>query len=187
MARSRPLKRESIELQTTLYYKESVFDDPPRKNVLLLCCMDQRLLDETVFFMNALNLHNRYDQVTIAGGAMGVHRLPKDPPDPSASWWNVFITHLSAAINDLGRPIKDVFLVDHLDCGAYKHLHPDEDLAERYRDACLDVMRDLHLDELRMLAKRLQDFCVVQRQAALDNRDEVLRSCTKNAKETKGN
>lgn len=42
----------------------SVFDDPPRKNALLLSCMDQRLLDETVQFMNELNLHNRYDQVT---------------------------------------------------------------------------------------------------------------------------
>lgn len=45
---------------------ESVFDDPPRKHVMLLSCMDQRLLDETVRFMNALNLHNRYDQVALA-------------------------------------------------------------------------------------------------------------------------
>ena len=185
MARARQAKRETPELLPSPYQKMSVFDDPPRKNVLLLCCMDQRLLDETVVFMNALNLTNRYDQVALAGGAMGVHRLPKDPPDPSSYWWNVFTAHLLAAINVLHRPIKDVFLVDHLDCGAYKYLHPDDALAAKYRDASLDDMKKLHLDELRMLAERVRDFCVVQRHAASKKREEVLRNCTKDVKETK--
>ena len=92
-----------------------VLDDPPRKNVLLLSCMEQRLLDETVRFMNELNLHNRYDQVALAGGAMGVQQLPKRPSDPSATWWATFTAHLSTAIDELHRPIKDVFLLDHLD------------------------------------------------------------------------
>ena len=30
----------------------SEFDGPPRSNVLMLSCMDQRLLDYTVRFMN---------------------------------------------------------------------------------------------------------------------------------------
>jgi hypothetical protein len=141
--------------------------------------MDQRLLDEAVQFMNGLNLHNRYDQLALAGGAMGVHRLPKDPEHPSAEWWNVFATHLSAAIDVLHRPIKDVFLIDHLDCGAYKYLHPNDALATEYREANLARMMALHTDELRMLADRIRNFCETKRQAADDKRRMVLQSCTK--------
>lgn len=132
--------------------------------------------------MNALNLHNRYDQVALAGGAMGVNRLPKNPPHPSAKWWTVFTTHLSAAIDLLHRPIKDVFLFDHLDCGAYKYLHPDDALALRYRQADLDGMTALHATELRMLATRVRDFCDTQRQQAENRRIQVLQSCSEDTK-----
>lgn len=156
----------------------SVFDDPPRKNVLLLSCMDQRLLDNTVQFMNDLNLHNRYDQLTLAGGAMGVHRLPKCPPARSATWWNVFTAHLSTAINELHRPIKDVFLLDHLDCGAYKVLHPDSEIAKEYSKASLDRMRELHADELSALAWRVYEFCEGERlKAKGDNWEHIRVSC----------
>jgi hypothetical protein len=137
----------------------SVFDDPPRKNVLLLSCMDQRMLDETVQFMNSLNLHNRYDQTALAGSAMGVHRLPENPTEPSATWWATFTAHLATAINELDRPIKDVFLLDHLDCGAYKVLHPVDKIKKEYPKATLERMRELHADELAALACRVHDFC----------------------------
>lgn len=140
----------------------SVFDDPPRKNVLLLTCMDQRLLDDTVRFMNHLNLQNRYDQVALAGGSMGVNQLPT----PSASWWSVFSIQLLEAINKLHRPIKDVFLLDHLDCGAYKYLHPNDTIKAAYNRATLPEMRKLHEDELRPLALKVKDFCNDQDTAA---------------------
>jgi carbonic anhydrase len=157
---------------------ESVFDDPPRKNVLLLSCMDQRLLDDTVRFMNGLNLHNRYDQVALAGGAMGVHRLPENPPHASATWWEVFTAHLSTAIEKLDRPIKDVFLLDHLDCGAYKVLHPVDAIAKEYSKASLKRMRELHADELAALACRVHDYCEAQHQSTKDEAWEHIRvSC----------
>ena len=40
---------------------------PPRKNVLLLSCMDLRLIDDLVPFMEGDNLSNRYDQLVFAG------------------------------------------------------------------------------------------------------------------------
>lgn len=156
----------------------SVFDDPPRKNVLLLSCMDQRLLDDTVRFMDELNLQNRYDQVALAGGAMGVHRLPDKPPHPSGAWWEVFTTHLSAAINKLHRPIKDVFLLDHLDCGAYKELHPVEKIKKEYPEASVVRMRELHADELSALAWRVHKFCKTQYGSTNDKAWEHIRvSC----------
>jgi carbonic anhydrase len=156
----------------------SVMEDPPRKNVLLLSCMDQRLLDETIRFMNELNLHNRYDQIALAGGAMGVHRLPEKPSDPSGTWWAVFTAHLSTAINKLHRPIKDVFLLDHLDCGAYKELHPVEKIKKEYSEANLLRMRELHADELKALACRVHEFCEAQHRSTKDEAWEHIRvSC----------
>lgn len=155
-----------------------VLEDPPRKNVLLLSCMDQRLLDDTVRFMNGLNLQNRYDQIALAGGAMGVHRLPASPSCPSATWWTVFTAHLSTAINELHRPIKDVFLLDHLDCGAYKVLYPDPKIKKEYPHAKLPRMRELHADELAALACRVHEFCEEQFSSTNEEAWEHIRvSC----------
>lgn len=161
------------------YQKTSVFDDPPRKNVLLLSCMDQRLLDETVHFMNFLNLQNRYDQITLAGAAMGVHRLPKVVSHSDAKWWKVFTDHLSTATNKLHRPIKDVFLVDHLDCGAYMELHPDDKIKEAYKTATLDEMWKMHEFELRGLAQRVQVYCDDQLRKADNEFEATKKACGK--------
>lgn len=155
----------------------SVFDDPPRKNVFLLSCMDQRLLDDTVRFMNALNLQNRYDQLALAGGAMGAHRLPHTDLPDSERWNTVFLIHLEKAINVLHRPIKDVFLFEHLDCGAYKYLHPDGGIAEEYRHADLDGMREIHLSELRLFAKEVTEFIGCQHQKAKAEFNAARKEC----------
>ena len=56
--------------------KKSTSKHPtPRKHVLVLTCMDLRLLDDTVSFMDQYNLANRYDQIVFAGSALGVLRL----------------------------------------------------------------------------------------------------------------
>jgi hypothetical protein len=155
----------------------SVFDDPPRKNVLLLSCMDQRLLDDTVRFMNLLNLQNRYDQVALAGGAMGALQLP-DPDLPAKKrWQGVFELHLEKAINVLHRPIKDVFLLDHLDCGAYKYLHPDPQVQAHYRDASFDEMIALHQAELRQFSSEVKQFIEYQRQLAENDFNESHGAC----------
>ncbi len=41
--------------------------DLPQDNVLLVTCMDLRLIDDIVDFMNHDNLRNRYDHVVFAG------------------------------------------------------------------------------------------------------------------------
>lgn len=145
----------------------SVFDDPPRNNVLLLTCMDQRLLDDTVRFMNDLNLHNRYDQVALAGSAMGARLLP-DPnlPDPER-WRAVFFLHLQEAINTLHRPIKDVFLLEHLDCGAYKYLHPVKSVKKKYAVAGPKKRTSLHRRELNEFAWEVKQFIDAQQSSAV--------------------
>ncbi|HEX8529839.1 MAG TPA: hypothetical protein VF646_07440, partial [Cytophagales bacterium] len=42
----------------------------PRKNVLVIGCIDLRLTDNLVHFLHFDNLHNRYDHFTLAGASL---------------------------------------------------------------------------------------------------------------------
>ncbi len=84
---------------------------PPRKNVLLLSCMDLRLIDDLVPFMEGDNLTNRYDQLVFAGSALGV--IQQD----HQSWYDVFFQHLDIAVKL--HEIQDVYIMEHRHCGAY--------------------------------------------------------------------
>jgi hypothetical protein len=93
-----------------------------------------RLLDNTVTFMNRLNLQNRYDHLILAGAAMGARQLETDVGKAKLPWKGVFFDHLTAAIDVLHREIKDIFLLEHFDCGAYKYLHPVSQVREEYEE-----------------------------------------------------
>lgn len=81
-------------------------------DALLLSCMDYRLIDDLVPFMNGLGLNNKYDHVILAGASLAV-------VDPALeSWQAVFWQHLDIAIDLHG--IHQVVVVDHRDCGAYR-------------------------------------------------------------------
>jgi hypothetical protein len=88
---------------------QSTTHTSPRKNVLLLSCMDLRLLDNLVAFMKFENLDNRYDQFILAGAAAGAMQMP--------SWHKAFFDHLVLAVGL--HQIKYVYIVEHRDCGAY--------------------------------------------------------------------
>jgi len=105
---------------------ESVYDiayPPPRGNVLLLSCMDLRLLDDIVRFMNHDNLCNRYDQVVFAGAALGALGGPRDkkssdsPTRPFKHWRRAFKDHVKAAIEL--HNVQDIYILEHRNCGAY--------------------------------------------------------------------
>jgi hypothetical protein len=141
---------------------KSIYDDPPRQQVLLLSCMDLRLLDDIVVFMDGLNLQNRYDHFSLAGAAMGAHRLgsPVCPEGLELPWKAVFFTHLETAINVLKRDIKDIFLLEHIDCGAYKYLHPDPDVKKKYsEERDLTKLKAFHRVETSAFAKEIGAFC----------------------------
>ena len=81
-------------------------------DVLLLSCMDYRLVDETAAFMDSLGLRDNYDHIVLAGAALGA------VTDKFPAWNATFWQHLGIAL-DLHH-IKKVVLLDHRDCGAYK-------------------------------------------------------------------
>jgi hypothetical protein len=142
--------------------------------------MDTRLLDDTAHFMNGLNLENRYDQVIFAGSAMGA-RLLKTPPieckckDTGAictvetPWKEVFFQQLGAAIDVLKREVKDVFILEHLDCGAYKYLHPDPATQKDYSEVeNIPDLERFHRKEALAFAEEVKAFC--------DARDDFPKS-----------
>jgi len=83
-----------------------------KADVLLLCCMDYRLIDETERYMSGRGLRNKYDEVILAGASLGA--LTEKFP----AWNKTFWEHLDVAIDLHG--IHKVIVIDHRDCGAYK-------------------------------------------------------------------
>jgi hypothetical protein len=83
-------------------------------NILLLSCMDLRLLDETVAFMDSLGLTNRYDHIILAGASLGVLF------DGMPHWGQTFWDHLELA-REL-HAIEEVYILEHRQCGAYAKL-----------------------------------------------------------------
>ena len=105
---------------------------PARGPVLLLSCIDLRLMDETIQFMDHDGLTNRYDHLTLAGASLGALGACKEQ---YAHWKQTFFDHLAVAHHL--HHIKDVYIVEHRDCGAYRELlgeagefDDDEDLAD---------------------------------------------------------
>jgi hypothetical protein len=95
--------------------EQDVSYPPARGPVLLLSCMDLRLLDEVVQFMDHDGLTNRYDHVILAGAALGALGAGQTAFE---HWHKTFMEHLQAAYEL--HHIKDVYILEHRDCGAYR-------------------------------------------------------------------
>jgi len=80
--------------------------------LLLLQCMDSRYPHRTIQTMDSMGLRGKYDQLILAGASLGVVH--------SEQWRNTFLDHLGFAITEHG--VKEVLILDHRDCGAYKKL-----------------------------------------------------------------
>lgn len=80
--------------------------------MLLLTCMDYRLVDDIETYMNARGLKDKYDHVILAGASLGALN------DRFPAWSEVFWQHLELAISL--HEVHRVMILDHRDCGAYK-------------------------------------------------------------------
>ena len=110
-------------------------------DVLLLSCMDYRLLDAIVSYMHHRGLKGKYDHIILAGGSLGA------VTDKYPAWNETFWEHLDAAIALHG--VKQVLLMDHRDCGAYRVIL-GEDLA---KDPAKETAS--HTTELRKLREQV--------------------------------
>ena len=86
-------------------------------DVLLLSCIDFRLVQKTVDYMNSQRLERDYDHIALAGASLAA--LTEQKP----AWGETFWQHVQTAI-DLHK-IKRVMVMDHRECGAYRTLLGD--------------------------------------------------------------
>ncbi|MGE0716875.1 MAG: carbonic anhydrase [Alphaproteobacteria bacterium] len=110
-------------------------------DALLLSCMDYRLIDDIVRYMDGRGLTNNYDHVILAGASLGVLQ------DKNATWGKTFWDHVDAAIQL--HAIKRVIVMDHRDCGAYRLFLG----AEAVKDAPSEL--GAHTTQLRGLKSRI--------------------------------
>ena len=81
-------------------------------DVLLLSCMDFRLMDDVQKYMAGRGMVDKYDHVVLAGASLGA------TTDKYPAWNTTFWDHLDIAIKL--HNIHTVLVMDHRDCGAYK-------------------------------------------------------------------
>lgn len=80
--------------------------------LLMLTCMDSRYPHRIIQTMDSRGLRGKYDQLILAGASLGiVHKR---------EWEITFLDQLGFAIKEHG--VKEVMILDHRDCGAYKKL-----------------------------------------------------------------
>lgn len=79
---------------------------------LAVTCIDYRLVDAAVRFFDSQHLTNDYDQVSLAGASLAA--VSDKFPSSNAAFWD----HVTIA-KQLHN-IKEVIVLDHRDCGAFK-------------------------------------------------------------------
>lgn len=111
----------------------------PKKYVLVLSCVDYRLLDDLVRFLDHDNLTNRYYHVALAGAALGVVPPPKsaaNPPVVAPDYWRkTFIDHVKATVELTHGQLSDIYIVQHEDCGAFRLFVEGSRIGMRIRSA----------------------------------------------------
>lgn len=122
-------------LMSTLYPTGALADG--HTDVLLLSCMDYRVVDETERYMTRRGLRNKYDHLILAGAALGA------VTDKYPEWNKTFWDELGLAI-DLHH-IHKVMLLDHRDCGAYKQLFSEDFAREPKKET------EIHAAQLKRL------------------------------------
>jgi hypothetical protein len=84
---------------------------------IVYSCMDFRLLDDIVIFMNNNGYNNNYDQFILAGASLSFLT------DKFKHWTVVAKDHLDLAISL--HKIKEIICIEHEKCGAYKMIYSD--------------------------------------------------------------
>lgn len=142
----------------------------PRKFGLVIGCVDCRLLDDLVRFLDHDNLTNRYYQATFAGCAIGLTAKapvyhprhdgggsPVGPPLDFSKWKDALLDHLRLVLKLTGGDLTDVYIVEHTDCGAYREFlgtnYYADPTAPRLKDE-----REAHAFYARALADELAEW-----------------------------
>jgi carbonic anhydrase len=104
-------------------------------DILLLTCMDYRLTDDTIAYMEGRGLHDKYDHIALAGASLGAIT------DKYPAWGQAFWSHLDVAMEL--HHVHKVVVIDHRDCGAYKVIFGEEAVDTPEKELALHT-QELH-------------------------------------------
>ncbi|HYD98629.1 MAG TPA: carbonic anhydrase [Alphaproteobacteria bacterium] len=111
-------------------------------DVLLLSCMDYRLMGKLAQYMAGRGLAEKYDHIVLAGASLGA------VTDKYPDWNRTFWQHLDVALQL--HHIRKVVVMDHRDCGAYKVVHGIDFAADPAAES------RIHAETLRSLAAAIK-------------------------------
>ena len=138
-----------MSMNTRIRTAKSVPASDHETEALVLNCMDYRLIGPITDYLDGRGLRGRYDQVILAGGAIGVMS------DQNAPWAETFWQHVKLA-QDL-HGISRIIVIDHRDCGACKAFVTKTCADDRTRETAIHThwMKAL-ADEIKTRAPNLQ-------------------------------
>lgn len=110
---------------------------------LVVTCSDFRLHDEVARFLDARGLRDQYDKIVLPGSSIGVynHKFP--------SWSQSFFEQFR--ILKAIHHIEHVMIIDHLDCGMFKHVVGKEYTKTREHE------KSAHEEQLKKVAELIHD------------------------------
>jgi carbonic anhydrase len=82
---------------------------------LVITCMDFRLIDDEVYFLNKLGYINNYDQFILAGASLGYNQTT------FPAWSETLEKHIE--LSQELHNINEIIVIDHMNCGAYKKFY----------------------------------------------------------------
>ena len=124
-----------------LNYPSTELYQLPKKNVLVISCIDLRLTDNLLHFLHHDNLTNRYDHIALAGTSLCTcaDSHAEDFCESNLKqykqfkhWNETLEDHLEIAITL--HHIKDVYIIEHEDCGAYKQFLKNGDFSTKAKE-----------------------------------------------------
>jgi hypothetical protein len=139
---SLPLRIDDIALSSIFFHWNAAHE----ADTLLLSCMDFRLITSVERYMDKNSKHDHYDYIELAGAALGVNNTTY--PEWGLSFWE----HVQIA-RDLHN-IKNIMVIDHRNCGAYKVLL-NQDFPEEATKAQLAEETASHKKQLDLLASAI--------------------------------
>ncbi len=90
---------------------------------LVITCMDFRLIDDAVNYLNTKGYNNNYDEFILAGASLGYNQKTY------SAWTETLDKHIE--LSEKLHEIKEVIVIDHMNCGAYKIFYNKETISEK--------------------------------------------------------
>ena len=105
-----------------------IYKNVNQVDVFVLTCIDPRFTYFLTWFLNhSKEARNNYDLFALAGSSMCADLTTQSPPSglPSTTpWLTTFDNHIALASSL--HQIQEVWIFDHLNCGAYKNYLDDD-------------------------------------------------------------